>query len=122
MNALFITLTVFIVIASLLLVLVVLLQSGKGEGLASNFVAGNQAFGVRQTADFLEKLTWGLVTFILIISIVTSFTTGGNNRAGVDITNDIENVQENKAPEFPSAPAAEAPAAEAPATEAAPAE
>ncbi|MCR5002821.1 MAG: preprotein translocase subunit SecG [Bacteroidales bacterium] len=120
MSALFITLTVFIVIASLLLVLVVLLQSGKGEGLASNFVAGNQAFGVRQTADFLEKLTWGLVSFILVISIVTSFTTGGNNKPGVDITNEIEAVQENAAPEFPASamPSTEAPAAEAPATEA----
>lgn len=65
MNWLFVTLTVFILIACVLLILVVLLQNGKGDGLASNFVAGNQTFGVRQTADMLEKVTWGLVTFIL---------------------------------------------------------
>ena len=57
MNALFTTLVVLIIIASILLILVVLLQNGKGDGLASNFVAGNQTFGVRQTADILEKIT-----------------------------------------------------------------
>ena len=75
MNALFTTLVVLIIIASILLILVVLLQSGKGDGMASNFVAGNQTFGVRQTADILEKITWGLVTFIAVVSIVASFTT-----------------------------------------------
>ena len=53
MNALFVILTVLIIIAAFLLIIVVLLQNGKGEGLASNFVAGNQTFGVRQTADAL---------------------------------------------------------------------
>ena len=65
MNALFVILTVLIVIAAFLLIIVVLLQNGKGEGLASNFVAGNQTFGVRQTADALEKITWGLVALSL---------------------------------------------------------
>ena len=75
MNALFTTLTVLIVIAAILLILVVLLQNGKGEGLASNFTAGNQTFGVRRTADILEKITWGLVIFIGVVSIIASFTT-----------------------------------------------
>ena len=68
MNALFTILTILIIIAAALLVLVVLLQNGKGDGLASNFVAGNQTFGVRQTADILEKITWGLVAFILVVA------------------------------------------------------
>ena len=55
MNAIFTILVVLIIIAAVLLTLVVLLQNGKGEGMASNFVAGNQAFGVRQTADILEQ-------------------------------------------------------------------
>lgn len=57
MNAVFVILSVLIVLAAVLLIIVVLLQSGKGEGMASNFVAGNQTFGVRQTADILEKIT-----------------------------------------------------------------
>ena len=103
MNALFTILTILILLASALLVLVVLLQNGKGEGLASNFIAGNQTFGVRQTADLLEKVSWGLVAFILVLSIVTSFTTG-TNVADMDVTNQIENVATQSQPEFPTAP------------------
>lgn len=103
MNALFTILTVLIILAALLLVVVVLLQNGKGEGLASNFTAGNQAFGVRQTADILEKVTWGLVAFIVVLSIATSFTTGTNG-ADMDVTNKIENAATQSAPEFPTAP------------------
>ena len=104
MNAVFTILTILIILAALLLVLVVLLQNGKGGGLASNFVAGNQTFGVRQTADLLEKITWGLVAFILVVSIITAFTLRGNGAGGIDITNDIENVQQNEQPAFPTAP------------------
>ena len=103
MNTLFVILTVLIVLAAVLLIIVVLLQNGKGEGLASNFVAGNQTFGVRQTADALEKITWGLVAFILAVSIIASFTTGTNGTA-IDVTDQIENVGEDAAPAFPSAP------------------
>ena len=103
MNALFTILTILILLAAVLLVIVVLLQNGKGEGLASNFVAGNQTFGVRQTADLLEKVSWGLVAFILVLSIVTSFTTGTSG-SDMDVTNKIENVATQSAPEFPTAP------------------
>ena len=103
MNTLFVILTVLIVLAAILLIIVVLLQNGKGEGLASNFVAGNQAFGVRQTADILEKITWGLVAFILVVSIISSFTTGTNG-AAIDVTNQIENVAGDEQPAFPAAP------------------
>jgi len=122
MNWLFITLTVFIVIAAVLLTIVVLLQNGKGDGLATNFVAGNQTFGVRQTANMLEKVTWGLVTFILVVSIATSFTLGKGGST-IDVTDEIENAAAQQ-PAFPSvpveqsAPSTEVPAAEAPATEA----
>ena len=103
MNTLFLILTILIVIASVLLVVVVLLQSGKDGGLASNFIAGNQTLGVRQTADLLEKVSWFLVAFILVFSIVTSFTTGTNG-AEMDVTNRIENTATQSAPEFPTAP------------------
>ena len=73
MSALFTVLTILVLIASVLITLIVLLQNGKGGGLASNFVAGNQTFGVRQTADILEKITWGLVAFIFVVSIVATF-------------------------------------------------
>lgn len=89
MNALFITLTVVVLLASVLLTIVVLLQNGKGGGLASNFVAGNQTFGVRQTADILEKFTWVLVAVIFLLSIATAFTTNNKSRVEGDSTEAI---------------------------------
>ena len=112
MNVLFTVLTVLVLIASVLITLIVLLQNGKVGGLASNFTAGNQTFGVRQTADILEKITWGLVVFIFVLSIVTTFSLG-NKAADVDYTEKIET--EVAAPEFP----AELPSAEVPAEESA---
>lgn len=112
MNVLFTILTVLVLIASVLITLIVLLQNGKGGGLASNFVAGNQTFGVRQTADILEKITWGLAAFVLVVAVVTSFTLNQETKT-IDITEKME--VEAPAPEFPAAlPAAENPA-EAPA-------
>ena len=106
MNVLFTVLTVLVLLASVLITLIVLLQNGKGGGLASNFTAGNQTFGVRQTADILEKITWGLVVFIFVVSIVTTFSLG--NKAGnVDYTDKLE--VEAAAPVFPEA-AQDAPA------------
>ena len=108
MNVLFTILTVLVLVASVLITLVVLLQNGKGGGLASNFVAGNQTFGVRQTADILEKITWGLAAFVLVVAIVTSFTLSKGTET-IDITDKIE--VEAPAPEFTAAlPAAEDPA------------
>lgn len=62
---------VFILIASVLIVLAVLVQSPK-SGMAANFGASNQVMGVRQTADFLEKFTWGMAVAILILSLVAT--------------------------------------------------
>ena len=107
MNVLFTILTVLVLVASVLITLIVLLQNGKGGGLASNFVAGNQTFGVRQTADILEKITWGLAAFVLVVSIASTFFLNGGNDT-VDITDKIE--MEAPAPEFPATLPAENPA------------
>ena len=106
MNSVFTILTVLILIAAVLLIAVVLLQNGKGDGMASNFVAGNQTFGVRQTADLLEKISWGLATFILVVSVISAFTLTPS-RTG-DVTDKIQESVEQPAPEFPKNPAKEA--------------
>ena len=108
MNTVFVILTVLIVIAAILLIIAVLLQNGKADGMVSNFVAGNQTFGVRQTADLLEKVTWGLVAFIRVVSVITSFTTGTNG-ADIDITDKIENTTTSDTPAFPASPIQENP-------------
>ena len=74
MSTLFTILAVLALVGSVLITLIVLLQNSKGGGLASNFTAGNQTFGVRQTTDILEKITWGLAIFILVVSIAASFS------------------------------------------------
>lgn len=73
MQAAYIIVSIIIVIASIFLTIAVLLQNSKGGGLAANFASGNQTFGVRQTADFLEKITWGLAVTILVLCVVATF-------------------------------------------------
>ena len=123
MNVVFTILAVLVILASIFLTIVVLLQNSKGGGLASNFAAGNQTFGVRQTADILEKVTWGLVAFVFVVAIASSFVTGGNVKGGgMDVTDQVERSIEESRPQFPpvqpqGALSQEAPAQEAPAAE-----
>ena len=64
---------VLILIASILLILAVLAQNPK-SGMAANFGASNQVMGVRQTADFLEKFTWGLAISIVVLCLIATMT------------------------------------------------
>ena len=41
--------------------------------MASNFAASNQIMGVRKTADVLEKTTWGVAAFIMVLCFVCAF-------------------------------------------------
>ena len=117
MNAVFTILTVVIVILSILLTIVVLLQNGKGEGMASNFVTANQTLGVRETASILEKLSWALVSIIVVLSIVSTIVLGAPGSSANDYTESIQDAAQTEQLEFPSAPIQQS----APATEAAPA-
>ena len=84
-------LIVLILIASILMVLAVLVQNPK-SGMASNFGASNQVMGVRQTADFLEKFTWGAAVVILVLSLLSTIFVGGKlNEAGKSgVSGDLE--------------------------------
>ena len=64
---------VLIVLAALLLCFVVMIQNSKGGGLASSFASSNQIMGVRKTTDFIEKLTWGLAAFMVVVSIAAAY-------------------------------------------------
>ena len=70
---------VLIILASILLIGVVLIQKSKGGGLASGFASGNQMMGVRKTTDFIEKATWTLICFIIVMSIVSTYIPRGGN-------------------------------------------
>ena len=115
---------VLILIASVLIVLAVLVQSPK-SGMAANFGASNQVMGVRQTADFLEKFTWGMAVAILVLSLVATLAmdshlvSESNSSAAKDAGALIEKMTVNEPvmpqAEIPAAVAPEAPAAETPA-------
>lgn len=64
---------VLIILACIVLAFVVLIQNSKGGGLASNFASSNQIMGVRKTTDVLEKTTWGLGAFIMVLCFVCAF-------------------------------------------------
>lgn len=103
MQAAYITISVIIVIASILLTLVVLVQNSKGGGLAANFATGNQTFGVRQTADFLEKLTWGLAVTILVLCVVATFVIPEKKAHRSQVKEQIENtIPTEGQPEIPA--------------------
>jgi len=98
MNA-FIFVSVLILIACVLMVLVVLVQNSKGGGLASNFSSSNQYMGVRKTADFLEKFTWGLAIAVLALSLFSiAVIPRGTAKQGTSDTELRQNIDENAQP------------------------
>ena len=64
---------IFIVIAALLMIGIVLIQESKGGGLASQFSGYNQIGGVRKTTDFIEKATWFLAGFMVLVSVCCAY-------------------------------------------------
>ena len=100
-------LIVLILIASVLMILAVLVQNPK-SGMASNFGASNQVMGVRQTADFLEKFTWGAAVVILVLSLVFTIFIKGDEATAIE-TEPV--ATEEQAPVMPQS---EAPAVETP--------
>ena len=108
---------ILIVVAALLMIGIVLIQESKGGGLASQFSGYNQIGGVRKTTDFIEKATWFLAGFMVLVSVCCAYVAPqAGNESSV-----MENYQAPNLPGFgasqqkdAAAPAA-APATEAPA-------
>ena len=71
------------VLVSLLLIMVILMQSSKGGGLAGTFGGGQVGtmFGVRRTADFLTKTTRILAIIFIGLSLVINIFILGNDTA-----------------------------------------
>ncbi|MDR0566308.1 MAG: preprotein translocase subunit SecG [Prevotellaceae bacterium] len=87
--------SIIILVASIMLILAVLVQNSKGGGLAANFASPNPTMGVRRTADFLEKSTWTLAIFILVLSVAaTMFMHSGAGEEDSAIKGQVENAQD----------------------------
>ena len=52
---------------------IVLIQESKGGGLASSLASYNQFGGVRKTTEVIEKATWGLAAFMVVVSIACAY-------------------------------------------------
>lgn len=111
----YIFIAILVVIASILLTICVLLQNSKGGGLAANFAAGNQTFGVRQTADILEKATWTLAIIIILLCVAATAFVSDRSTGTSSVQERIENTQNVEMPDFQNIPAAQNQNAEVPA-------
>ncbi|WP_301186848.1 preprotein translocase subunit SecG [uncultured Alistipes sp.] len=103
---------VLILIASVLVILAVLVQSPK-SGMAANFGASNQVMGVRETTNFLEKFTWTMAAAILALSLVATIAMDGSRVAesNASLSNDAKALQERLIESESTIPQAEIPAA-----------
>ncbi|MBL0744289.1 preprotein translocase subunit SecG [Chryseolinea lacunae] len=92
-----------IILFAFLLVLVILAQNSKGGGLTSQFggSSASNIIGVKKTGDLLEKLTWGFIVGIMVLSLATNFVTPGQSSS----TNDILDRAGQQAPATQQAPA-----------------
>lgn len=118
---------ILIVIAALLMIGIVLIQESKGGGLSSGFSSGNQIMGVRKTTDFVEKTTWALAIFMVIVSVACAYTAPQASAESDVLKNMATPAQQKTAPttipgfgasEQKDAPTADAKAEAAPAADA----
>lgn len=63
-----------IIFFAVLLILVILAQNAKGGGLTSQFggSSASNIIGVKKTGDLLEKLTWGFMITMMVLSLAMS--------------------------------------------------
>ncbi len=71
----FILIVIVITLIAIIMTFLILLQSGKGGGLAGIASGGatTQILGARQAPDILEKGTWILATAFIVLCILTNF-------------------------------------------------
>lgn len=82
-------LVILLIIISVALSLFILIQNPKGGGLATGG-AGSNMFGVQRTSDVLEKGTWVLLGFIVILSLALTVMTKNAGSAGTTLKIDSQ--------------------------------
>jgi preprotein translocase subunit SecG len=99
--------TGIILFVCILLILIVLVQNPKGGGLASSFSSSNQYMGVKRTADFIEKATWGLAGGLFVLCVlVTIIPRNKSTERQSRIQDQIENtaIDPERLPSYPTEP------------------
>ncbi len=95
---------ILIIIVCFLLVLVIMVQNPKGGGLSSSFGGGgNQVVGgVKKTGDFLDKSTWILSGFLVVLILASNIALKGdfgNSNSKILQGDDIETVVPDEVPD-----------------------
>ncbi|MBE0649581.1 MAG: preprotein translocase subunit SecG [Bacteroidales bacterium] len=111
----YVFISILILVICVLLGLIVLVQNPKGGGLAANFSGGTQFMGARQTADFLEKASWGLAIALLVLSLTATMIIPRNsgttsNQQNSELQNMIDHAKKPEA-NFMAPPVTQQPAA-----------
>lgn len=99
--------TGIILFVCILLILIVLVQNPKGGGLSSSFSSSNQFMGVKRTADFVEKATWGFAAALLVLSILATIVPRNTSaQRQSKIQDKLENtaIDPERLPAYPTAP------------------
>ena len=104
------------IIVCLALIMIVLLQTGKGADMGAAFGAGSSQtlFGSAGPGGFLTKATTGAAIVFMLTSLGLAYLSGPGRTSSV--MTDIPRAEQPAAPaDLPATPATEAPAADAPA-------
>ena len=111
----YIALSFLHLLISLGLVLIVLLQSGKGADIGAAFGGGSSqtVFGGRGAATFLSKLTSAFAILFMLSSLSLAILSSQTGTSSV-IEDRPARSQPAPAPATPAAPAQNAPASQAP--------
>lgn len=113
-------LVVLFILVSIVMVVVILLQSGKGQGLAGSIgggMGGSSVFGGRGAADFLTKATAWIATIYMVLAIVISmmYRSEAQNAQKSLIEQRMEQEKKIPTPNVPLAPVGQgAPTQQAP--------
>ena len=118
MGIAYVALIVLYVIICFFLILVVLLQQGKGADIAGAFGGGGTqtAFGARGATTVLHKLTTGAFIGFIVIALALTVMQA-KPKSSVLRTAPAPAAAPQKAPAAPAAPAPQAPAPQAPASQ-----
>lgn len=74
-------LSILHIVICLFLILVVLLQQGKGGGLGGAFGgAGQQVFGGRGAGNFMTRLTWISAALFIVTSVSLAYLASSGDR------------------------------------------
>ncbi|MCP4197804.1 MAG: preprotein translocase subunit SecG [Proteobacteria bacterium] len=98
----YILITVLHVIFCVFLILVILLQTGKGAGIGAAFGGGSQTvFGPRGAGSFIGKLTGGVAAAFMLTSLVLAYMSSSSATGVADkvkalneeISSEVEEVE-----------------------------